>query len=134
MSAEDLLRLAMQNAESSGVPESAGEQIVLAVGEDFSGRHRGREADWGMGQYGAWLAWDDDGEPRFIWGCYRLNEEYEREQPAIGNRIGIHRAANYKTRFDDDGESSGLNYGLATEPCDDPLPRTGSGEPDDILF
>jgi hypothetical protein len=66
MSSDDLLQKARQNAESSGVPESAGELIGLAVGEDFSGRRRGREADWGKGQYGAWLAWDDDGGPRFI--------------------------------------------------------------------
>jgi hypothetical protein len=137
MSHDDLLRRARQSAESSGVPGSAGELIELELGEGFSGRHRGREPEWGMGQYGAWLAWDDDGEPRFIWGCYRLNEEYEREQPAIGDRVGIHRGANYKTRFDDDGEASGLNYGLATQACDEPLPSTSrveQGEPDDILF
>jgi hypothetical protein len=123
MSADDLLRRARQNAErSGGVPESAGELIGFEVGDDFSGRHRGREPNWGMGEYGVWLVWDDDGEPRFIWGCYRLNEEYEREQPAIGDRVVIHRGVNYKTRFDDEREASGLNYGLATEPCDEPLP------------
>jgi hypothetical protein len=132
MSADDLLRRARQNAESGGgVPESAGELIELNVGESFTGRHRGSERDWGKS--GAYLAWDEDGEPRFIWGCYRLDEEYKREQPAIGDGVGIHRGVNYKTRYDDDGEASGLNYGLAVEPCDEPLPGGSPREPDDLF-
>ena len=136
MSADDLLRRARQNAESGTVPESAGERIELEVEETFTGRHRGREPEWGKGNSGAWLAWDDDGEPRFIWGCHRLNQEYEREQPAIGDRVVIHRGVNYKTRFDSAGEATGLTYGLAKEPCDEPLPGSGDQDTpgDDVPF
>jgi hypothetical protein len=124
MSSDDLRRRAKQNANSGGVPESAGELVELEVGDDFVGRHRGSGPNWGKGKYGAWLTWDEDGKPRFIWGCYRLNEEYEREQPAVGDRIVIHRSANYSSQYDEPGEATGLTYGLAKGPCDEPLPDT----------
>jgi hypothetical protein len=120
MSDDDLLRRARQNAERGGLPTSAGELIEIQPGGTFTGRHRGREAEWGKS--GAYLVWAEDDEPGYLWGCYTLDQEYEREQPAVGARVAIWRGPNYRTRYDDEGEASGLNYGLACERCDDPLP------------
>jgi hypothetical protein len=117
---DDLIARAQDNAERGGVPADAGELLEIEIGETFTGRHRGHEPDWGKS--GARLGWDDAGEPVFIWDCYSLTEEYEREQPNLGDRIAIHRRPNYKTQFDAEGDARGRKYGLACEPCDEPLP------------
>jgi hypothetical protein len=128
---DELLDEAREAAESGGVPASAGELIEIGPGEAFTGRHRGQEPEWGKS--GAYLAWDDDDEPRFLWGCYSLDREFKREQPAVGARIAIWRGPNYKSRYDDEGEATGLRYGLACEPCPDPLPEGGAPEADDAV-
>lgn len=117
----DLHVRAKSAAESSGgvVAEFWGELIEIEVGGDFSGRYRGHDEG---GRSGAHLFWDDEGEERFIWGSYRLDQEFEREQPAVGAQVVIYRSSNYKTRFDKEGEATGLSYGIATEPSADPLP------------
>jgi hypothetical protein len=120
----DLIARAQRSAAGAEVPVEWGELIEIAVGGHFLGRHRGHGDG---GRSGAWLAWDVAGNKRFIWGNYRLDQEYAREGPAIGDTVAIVRGPNYKTRFDDDGEASGLGFGLAIEPSSAPLPADESG-------
>jgi hypothetical protein len=116
----DLIGRARAASEGGAVPEEWGELIELEVGDHFVGRHRGHDDG---GKSGAWLAWDEDGAERFVRGCYRLDQEYAKAEPTIGDDIAIFRGPNYKTRFDDDGGASGLGYGLAVERNDAPLPE-----------
>jgi hypothetical protein len=119
---DDLIDRARQASSGTTVPEDWGELIEIEVGAHFAGRHRGHGEG---GKSGAWLAWDETGEPRFIWGCYRLDQEYGRVSPTVGDTIVIFRSENYKTRHDADGETTGLGYGLAVEPNNAALPEGG---------
>jgi hypothetical protein len=122
---------ARESAKGFVVPDEWGEQIQLEVGEFFDGRHRGWSDE---GKSGAWLLWDGEDEPCFFWGCFRLRQAYEREKPNIGDRVSIFRDENYRTSHDDEGEASGLGYGVACEPCADPLPEGGAPDDHGIPF
>jgi hypothetical protein len=132
----DLHDRARKNSEGFVVPDEWGEQIELEVDEFFDGRHRSWSDE---GKSGAWLLWDGDGEPCFVWGNYRLRQAYEREKPNTGDRTSIFRGDNYSSKYDEPGEATGLGYGAACEPCSDPLPQSpdetgGGGQLDDIPF
>jgi hypothetical protein len=130
---DELERRAQESAESGGVPAGWGSKIDLDVGDTFRGRHRGHEEG---GKSGGWLAWDADGEPRYIWGCASLDREYDREQPNVGDDVAIVRSENYRTRFDDpDDDPTGLSYGVATRENKSPLPESDSGgvDPDELF-
>ena len=95
---DDLIARAQANSEGVVVPEEWGRLIEVEVGEHFAGRHRGHDDG---GKSGAWLAWDEDDEPRFSsWGSYRLDREYERESPTLGDTVVIYRNENYETSYD----------------------------------
>jgi hypothetical protein len=124
----DLRARAKESEKGFIVPDEWGEQVQLEVGGYFEGRHRGFAEG---GKTGAWLAWDSTGGLCFIWNCYRLQQGYDREKPNIGDRVVIFRDSDYRTKYDDEGEASGLGFGLACEPCSDPLPESGAPEDDD---
>jgi hypothetical protein len=128
MSGDDLRDRAEKNAQGFVVPDGWGEEIELEVGDHFEGRYRGHSDE---GRSGGWLLWDTDGELRFIWGNYRLDQGFENVN--VGDRVVIFRAENYHTRFDDEGDATGLGHGVAAEPCGDPLPGA-SPAGDDIPF
>jgi hypothetical protein len=123
---DDLHGRARESAKGFVVPDEWGEQVQLEVGGYFDGRHRGWSDE---GKSGAWLLWDGDGEPCFIWSNFRLRQAYEREKPNVGDRVVVFRDENYHTQYDEPGEATGLGYGAACEPCGDPLPDFGDGIP-----
>jgi hypothetical protein len=133
VSGDDLHNRAREAAKGFVVPAEWGTAVDLEVGNFFDGRFRGHSDE---GRSGAWLVWDEAAAFRFFWGCARLDQGFA-EVP-IGATISVYRDENYTTRFDDEGEASGLSYGVSSEPCSDPLP--GSDEPrddkqeDDIPF
>lgn len=119
MSTDDLRRRAAASAKGGAAPAEWGDEVRLEVGDFFEGRFRGHAEG---GKSGAWLFWDAAGQLVFLWGCARLDSGFEREQPNVGDSVAVFRDENYKTRYDDEGEASGLGYGVATRPCSDPLP------------
>jgi hypothetical protein len=125
---DDLHNRARESAKGFVVPDEFGEQVEIQVGEFFEGRHRGFGEG---GKQGAWLAWDADDQPVFLWNCYRLQQGYDRESPSIGDRVVIFRDDDYHTQYDEPDEATGLGYGVACEPCSDPLPENGAPEVDD---
>jgi hypothetical protein len=123
---------AKQAAESGAIPASWGESIEIEVGDSFRGRFRGHDDG---GRSGAWLFWDTAGDERFLWGSYRLDREFERESVPIGAKVVVYRAENYSSQYDDEGEATGLSYGIAWEESSDPLLEGGEDEDeDDILW
>jgi hypothetical protein len=121
------------------VPEHWGDAVELTEGEGvFIGRYRGQEVD-SRGST-IYLFWDEDDQPRFFWSAWRLRQEMERAAPSIGATVCVVRGPNYQTRFDDDGESSGLAYGVESESNRDPLPGSAypgapaSASAEDSLF
>jgi hypothetical protein len=124
-----LRKRARDSAQGFVAPPTWGEQIQLEVDEFFDGRHR-EWTDEG-GRSGAWLLWNEVGEPCFIFGCYRLRQAFEREKPNLGDRVSIYRDENYHSSYDEPGEATGLGYGAACEPCNDPPPESDAPEDDD---
>jgi hypothetical protein len=126
---DELEQRARESADSGGTPAEWGKKIDLEVGETFRGLHRGYEEG---GKSGAYLAWDEDGEPRFIWSCASLQREYDRENPSVGDDVAIVRAENYRTRFDDDlDDPSGKSFGVAAGENRSPVPGAGTPPSDD---
>jgi hypothetical protein len=118
---DDLIARAKASSEGFVVPDNWGEVVELEEGGGvFVGRFRGTDTD-SRGDTVV-LAWDEDGAERFFWPAYRLTQGIERAAPTIGDTICVYRGDNYQTRYDDPGETSGLAYGVETEPCSDPLP------------
>jgi hypothetical protein len=133
-SIETLIERARARSQGAGVPESWGRLIQLEPdGDPFVGRHRGVDSAEGFNS-GVYLLWDEAGELCFIWSCYRLNREYEREQPAAGADVVIVRAANYRTKYDVAGEATGLNYTVESEPNSAPLPDEPARDGDALPF
>jgi hypothetical protein len=116
---DELTARAQEAAESGGTPDSWGDRIDIPVGGVFRGRYRGHDDG---GRSGAHLLWDEDGRECFVYGKVSLDREMEREQPGIGYRVVISRGENYKSQYDEDGEATGLNYGVAAEASDEPVP------------
>jgi hypothetical protein len=124
---DELEQRARTSAESGGTPAEWGLRIDLEVGETFRGRDRGGWVEGGKS--GAYLLWDLDGVERFIWSCASLAREYDRELPSLGADVVISRSENYRTKYDDeDGEPTGLSYGVATRANDSPLPGAEDGQ------
>lgn len=122
---EDLVARAKAASEGFVVPASWGEVVELEEGGGvFVGRYRGQEED-ARGKP-VYLFWDEANEPRFFWHAYRLEQGMVREDPSLGDTVCVFRDENYTTRFDDEGEASGIAYGVAVEPNDAPLPETPS--------
>jgi hypothetical protein len=124
---DDLRRRAQEAAQGTTVPEEWGTAVSLEEDDEFVGRYRGRDTD----QRGnaIYLFWDEDGEPRFFWHAYRLEQGMESEKPAVGDTVLVFRGENYKTRFDEPGEASGIAYGVAVERNEAPLPEGATSEP-----
>jgi hypothetical protein len=124
---EDLIRRAQENVKGQPVeiPDSFGERLDH---EEESivldrGRYRGKgtykaEKDGREEHRIAHLFWGANDDPVWLSSYSRLDQEMERECPVIGARISIYRGANYKTKYGTDG----YTFGVASEPCSDPLP------------
>jgi hypothetical protein len=130
---DDLIARAKAASEGAVLPDEWGKLIeLLEDGDAFVGRYRGTDSADGF-KSSAYLFWDEDDELRFLWSCYRLDQEFEREPASLGDTVAIFRGQNYWTRFDDAGEATGLSYGIAVEKNAAPLPVRP--EPDgDIPF
>jgi hypothetical protein len=128
---DDLVGQARDAAHRAGVPEDWGEVIEISVGDHFIGRHRGFGEG---GRSGAWLYWDESGDERFLWNCYRLEQEYKREDPSLGDTIVVFRDENYHSQYDDDGDATGLSYGIAKELNEAPVPGADGPDEEEALF
>jgi len=126
---DDLIARAKAASEGYVVPETWGKVVEIEEGASFIGRFRGQEED-ARGEP-IFLFWDEDDEPRFFWSSYRLRQGMEREQPKIGDTVAVFRDENYTTRYDDEGEASGLAYGVAVDENNSPLPETTSSTADE---
>jgi hypothetical protein len=122
---DQMLQAAKERAETPPTPEEWGSRIALEEGESFVGRWRDRTVDEDNNDRPIYLFWDDDGELCFSRHYASLERELKREDPAVGATVVIYRGDNYKTQYDDEGETSGQSYGVTSEPSDAPLP----GEP-----
>jgi hypothetical protein len=120
---DELLARAKESSEGPVVPDCWGEVVEMEVGDHFVGRYRGTDTAEGF-RSAAYLFWDSDNALRFIFACARLDKEFTRESPAIGTTVAIFRSENYESKYDraEGREPTGLAYGVATEPSDDPLP------------
>jgi hypothetical protein len=140
-STDHLVVRARENSEGPTVPGTWGELIEIEIGASFVGRYRGTDTAEGF-KSAAYLLWDEEDAPRFIYACARLDTEFSRESPAVGATVAIFRSENYESQYDraSDREPTGLAYGVATEPNAAPVPAESSGSPgrlgpdDDLPF
>jgi hypothetical protein len=125
---DELRRRARENAQKTPLPEEWGTAVSLEVDDEFEGRYRGRDTD----QRGnpVYLFWDEDGELRFFWHAYRLEQGMDNEKPEVGDTVFVFRDENYETRFDKTGEASGIAYGVAVERNEAPLPDAAASKPE----
>ena len=96
-----------------------GYRVALEVGETFEGRYRGTELATG-GDYGdqtLFLFWDRDGASCYMRGHASLVRKVESAEPGIGDTVAVFRADDYQS-----AGGTGYTYGIAAEPCDDPIP------------
>jgi hypothetical protein len=122
---DDLIQRAKERAETPPTPEEWGYRIQIEEGESFVGRWHIETADEDNNNRAIYLFWDESGEPCFHRHYASLARELTREQPSLGATIVVSRSENYKTQYDDEVETSGQSYGVASKSNDDPLP----GEP-----
>jgi hypothetical protein len=128
VSRSELVARARERAEASPVPDGWGYRVVVDEGEDFSGRWRGETTDPdNVDDEGeprrVFLLWDEEGGLCFSRFYAALGREIDRAAPAIGDRIVIARAKDYRS-----ARGTGYSFGVVTEPCDEPLPGADDEE------
>jgi hypothetical protein len=129
---DDLIARAKERAETPPTPEEWGYRVQIEEGESFVGRWHTETVDEDNNNRPIYLFWDESGEPCFSRHYASLERELKREDPAVGATVVVYRGDNYKTQYDDEGESSGQSYGVTSEPNDDPLPGpSGEAKPAD---
>jgi hypothetical protein len=129
---DDLVELARQRSEGLIAPGTWGRELEIQEdGGVFAGRYRGSDQQAGF-KSTAYLFWGEGGELRFVFSCARLDAEFERETPNIGDDVVLYRGPNYKTKYDRDETKAptGLAYGMATRPNPAALPDEPANDDD----
>lgn len=127
----ELLSRAKERADARGVPGEFGYRIQLGEEESFLGRWRGKGVDenWTPARE-VFFFWDADDQPCFSRYYAALARELERVQPAVGDRIAVHRGVDYTTA---EG-NTGYSFGVEAEPSDAPLPDADDDKGDGVPF
>ena len=84
----ELLAEAEARLDDQGVPEHFGEELVLAEGEEYTGRSRGEDLDRAFDPPRiVYLLADLDGTRRFLRSRTMLERQMREAEPAVGDYL-----------------------------------------------
>lgn len=112
---DDLFGEAAENAsQDSTADPSWGAELKLAENEQWAGRYRGSDVSTGFGDDRAiHLLEDADGNPVYIRGRTKLDRQFEKASPSLGDVVAIVRLADVVL----DSGNTMHDYGVASKPA-----------------